>query len=42
MHWFRLLSIIFFSFTALSLFSYQTFEIIEAIEEFIQYYSKKS
>ncbi len=42
MHWVRFIPIIFFSATALSLFSFQAVEIIGAIQELIEYYFHKS
>ncbi|MBA2870529.1 hypothetical protein HNQ85_000787 [Anoxybacillus calidus] len=42
MNWVRFIPIIFFSATALSLFSFQTVEIIGAIQEMIEYYFHKS
>lgn len=42
MHWFRLIPVIFFSLSALSLFAFQSGEIISSIQELIEFYKSKS
>lgn len=41
MHWFRLIPVIFFSLSALSLFTFQSGEIISSIQELIEFYKQK-
>ncbi|MFB9757250.1 MULTISPECIES: hypothetical protein [Bacillaceae] len=41
MHWFRLVPVIFFSLSALSLFTFQFGEIIHSIQELIGFYKQQ-
>ena len=38
MHWFRLVPVIFFSLSALSLFTFQVGEVISSIQKLIEFY----
>jgi hypothetical protein len=42
MHWFRLIPIIFFSLSTLSLFAFQFEGIVSSIQELMEFYKKKS
>ncbi|WP_281247248.1 hypothetical protein [Domibacillus mangrovi] len=42
MHWFRLIPVIFFSLSTLSLFTFQFEGIVSSIHELMEFYNQKS